>query len=130
MFWKKAKPINPLTVDDVADQRNAFRYVFTDDRQLTMKFKGKTVRVLDISAGGLAFENQGFKKYDADNIVLDLTMPNFVKDPVFSSDLRILHLTENNICHCIFENCSVDRYEMVHKYVLEMQKHDLQKMKQ
>lgn len=107
------------------DQRASFRYIFKKSDRPTMVFKGKTVTVYDISAGGLAFENQGFSKYDADHITLDLDMPNFHGDSVLSARVRILNLTTNRICHSIFENCSVDEYEMIHKYVLEMQKKDL-----
>lgn len=110
---------------DYEDQRASFRYVFKKGSCLPMAFRGKTVRVLDISAGGMAFENQGFSKYDADTVQLNLDMPNFAGDPILKAEVRILNLTENNICHSIFENCSVEDYELVHKFVLEMQKKDL-----
>jgi len=110
---------------DLDDQRAAFRYVFKEKDRPTLVFKGKTVRIYDISAGGVAFENKGFSKYDADGICLNMDMPNFHGNPVLSVQVRILHLTASQICHGIFENCSVDEYEMIHKYVLEMQKKDI-----
>ncbi len=90
-----------------------------------MTFYGKTVSILDISAGGLACTNNGFNKYDIDRVSLELEIPNLPGTSVFNAQVRILHLTRNDICHCIFENCSVDEYEVIHKYVLEMQKQDL-----
>ena len=126
MFWrKKNRPVCPENLTALEDQRACFRYVFKKKHRPTMSYKGQTVSIFDISAGGIAFENKGFSKYDADQIRLDLKIPNFRGDPVLSAQVRILHLAENQVCHSIFENCSVDEYEMIHKYVLEMQKKDL-----
>ncbi len=107
------------------EQRDAFRYVFVPEKRLPMQFKGKSVEIMDISAGGLAFENKGFCQYDSDEISLVLKMPNFKGNPVFRARTRILHISSNHFCHCIFENCTVDEYEVVHKFVLEMQKKKL-----
>lgn len=90
-----------------------------------MTFKHKLVEVLNISAGGLAFRNNGFQLYDADQITLLLDIPNFMGEAKFSARLRILNISETHTCHCIFENCTIQDYEMIHKYVLEMQKKDL-----
>ncbi|WDP88218.1 MAG: PilZ domain-containing protein [Desulfobacter sp.] len=127
MKKKKTAKEPPILTDDLGihDKRDAYRYIFPESQRLAMSFKGKTVALLDISAGGLAFENQGFSQYDADRITLSLDMPNFTGDPRFTAWTRILHITANNVCHCIFEDCRVDEYEVVHKFVLEMQKRDL-----
>ena len=128
MFLKKKKTDNaPLVSFDREDQRESFRYIFSGDIELSGSFKGKDVRILNISAGGLAFQNQGFKQYDADIMSLDLTMPNYNKNPKFNVKTRVLHLTASDVCHCIFENCTLEDYEIVHKYVLEMQKQELRK---
>ena len=125
MFWKKkTEPDTAVELAEGSDQRTAFRYVFGANDYLTMTFKGREVRIRDISAGGLAFENKGFSKYDVDRVALRLDMPNFPKEPILSAQVRILHVS-STLCHSIFENCTVDEYEMVHKYVLEMQKKGL-----
>lgn len=111
------------------EQREAFRYVFQGERSLPMVFKDKQVQVLDISAGGLAFKNRGFAQYEADRITLCLDIPHFTGKPSFSAQLRILTITKNGTCHCIFENCTIEEYEIIHKYVLEMQKTDIKKMR-
>ena len=127
MFWKKKKRTDPLfLMNETDDLRQTFRYVFKKDERPVITFLGETVTVIDLSAGGLAFINKGFKQYGLDRVRLDLTMPNFIKETRFTAQLRILHISENNICHCIFENCTVDDYELVHKFVLEMQKKDIQ----
>ena len=126
MFWKKKTKAEGQDVFiELEDQRASFRYVFKKEDQISMTFKGETVRIYDISAGGLAFQDKGFAKYDAEDVSLHLEMPNFCVDCTLNAQVRILHITENHTCHSIFENCSVDDYEKIHKYVLEMQKRDL-----
>ena len=110
---------------DTENQREAFRYVFKGNRHLPMDFKETPVKVLDISAGGMAFKNEGFKQYDVDQITLFLNLPNYAGNGKFTAQLRILNINDQGTCHCIFENCTIEEYEMIHKYVLEMQKMDL-----
>jgi hypothetical protein len=125
LFWKKKKPEIEFIHHNSDELRNAFRYRFKKGRGLTIRFKGKEVAILDISAGGLSFENQGFQPFDVDTIQLTLDIPNFIGNPLFSVGLRILTIDENHLCRCIFEQCSLEQYELIHKYVLEMQKNDL-----
>jgi len=126
LFWKKPKPAidnnDPL---ETKDQREAFRYIFKGDRSLAMDFKGKPVRVINISAGGMAFRDEGFTRYDADQIHLHFDIPNYRGETLFSAQLRILDISNQGICHSIFENCTIQEYEIIHKYVLEMQKKDM-----
>ncbi len=129
MFWKKAKPGSEqlkdpdiLDTHDCENQREAFRYVFDEKERITVRFLGKTVSVTDISAGGISFINKGFSRYDADHIQLDLDIPNFRGSTEFFARVRILFISRDQVCHCIFENCTIEQYEMLHKYVLELQK--------
>jgi len=132
LFWKKAKPgSEPLPAPDILDtrdsenQREAFRYAFEEKERISVRFLGETVWVLDISAGGISFFNKGFSKYDADRIHLDLDIPNYRGSTAFSALVRILFISRDQVCHCIFENCTIEQYEMLHKYVLELQKKKL-----
>ncbi len=128
MFWRKKKATNAgLILSDgttPTDRRNAYRYVFPQTRRLSTTFKGKSVQLLNISARGTAFVNEGFQPDDADKICLNLEMPNFNGNPMLCTWARILHITTNNVCHCSFEDCRVEDYELIHKYVLEMQKQE------
>ena len=125
MFWKKKKPPAVDTLVEFDDKREAFRYVFPPGKRLPIVFRGKPVRVLDLSAGGIAFTDEGFKVYDTDTIQLNLSMPNYMGNTVLKVQVRVLYVTDKGLCHCIFENCLVEDYELIHKYVLEMQKQDL-----
>jgi PilZ domain len=126
LFWKKMKQItdtqDPMEADE---QREAYRFIFKGEFRLPMNFKQKPVQVINISAGGMAFKNEGFKQYDADQITLVFDLPHHRQETVFSAQLRILDISDQGICHCIFENCTIQEYEIIHKYVLEMQKKEL-----
>ncbi|WP_300462788.1 PilZ domain-containing protein [Desulfobacula sp.] len=110
---------------DSKDQRESFRYHFKTDQGFTIEFQGKKVMVLNISAGGISFYNEGFRQFDVDDITFTLDIPTMMKPPTFQVGLRILTLDQDNICHCIFERCTLEQHELIHKYVLEMQKNDL-----
>lgn len=125
MFWKKKSPKIDAIKNESKDKREAFRYYFKDGQGFQIKFKGKKVGVTNISAGGLAFVNKDFQQFDFDFIKFSLDIPNFNGDPSFFSGLRILKIDKNNICHSLFEQCALEQHELLHKYVLEMQKNDL-----
>ncbi|OGR28668.1 MAG: hypothetical protein A2277_18585 [Desulfobacterales bacterium RIFOXYA12_FULL_46_15] len=125
MFWKKKKPETKIIRHETEELRQTYRYHFKEGQGFSILFKGKTVKVLDISAGGMSFKNQGFKPYDVDAIRFTLDVPNYKGNTSFSAELRILSIDEDHHCHCLFEQCSLEQYELIHKYVLEMQKNDL-----
>lgn len=91
-----------------------------------MEFLGKAVQVINLSAGGMAFGDEGFQVGDRDRITMALDIPARQFSAVFNAELKILTISNDNICHCHFENCSDGDFEILHKYVLELQKKDLQ----
>ena len=126
MFWKKKKPVTDTIEYSSDNLRAAYRYPFKKGRELLIKFKGQTVQVHNIGAGGIAFTNKGFKISDVDRVRFTLDIPDIKgNSTVFSADLRILSIDGNNICHSVFEHCPAERSELIHKYVLEQQKNDL-----
>ena len=125
MFWKKKKPQTDSIQYASDNLREAFRYLFKKDQGFLIDFKTKKVRVLNIGAGGIAFKNKGFQEFDFDLVKFTLDIPDFKGDPSFSAKIKILNIDQNNICHSIFEHCTKNQLELIHKYVLEMQKNDL-----
>ncbi|MFH2057869.1 MAG: PilZ domain-containing protein [Pseudomonadota bacterium] len=122
MFWKKKKPATDTIIHESEDKRTSYRYQFKDDQGIEIQFKTKKVRLLNISAGGMAFKNNGFEQFDYDFIKFTLDIPNFTGNNTFFAGLRILSISPEEICHCIFEQCSLDQHELIHRFVLEMQK--------
>ncbi len=125
MFWKKKKQKTDSIIHNTKDKRKSYRYVFKNDDSITITFKEKERVIIDISAGGMAFNNDGFQQFDFDYINFSLNIPGFIGDSSIFAGLRILKIDDKGICHCIFEQCSLEQHELIHKYVLEMQKNDL-----
>jgi hypothetical protein len=124
LFWKKKKPETDTIIHESKDLRQTYRYQFKEGQGFEIKFKGKPVWIIDISAGGVAFKNKGFKQFDFDFIKFKLDIPDFSGKNTFFAGLRILTINEAGTCHCLFEQFSLDQHELIHKYVLEMQKND------
>ena len=125
MFWKKKEPETDTIVVESSDQRQSYRYVLKQGQRFQIEFKGETVWVTNISAGGLGFENKGFCLFDSDRIRFTLDIPDFKGDATIEACLRILKIDAGRTCHCIFDQCTSEHQELLHKYVLEMQKNDL-----
>ncbi len=125
MFWRKKKSETEIIPDDADELRNAFRYHFKEGRGFSILFKGKEVTVLNLSAKGVSFKNNGFKPNDTDSIGFTLDIPNYNGNTSFVAELKILTIDKDQVCHCNFEQCSSEQQELLHKYVLELQKNDL-----
>lgn len=125
MFWKKKKPAIDTLIYEPEKQRHSFRYKFKKDKGFWIFFNERSIEVLDISAGGISFANQGFKELDHGSIKFTLDIPDFKFDTTVTAGLRILRIDKDDICHAIFEHCSLEHHELIHKYVLEMQKNDI-----
>ena len=127
MFWKKKKDSGRPLLKNVGDnQRESFRYAFQPHTSPRLVFLDKPVQVINLSAGGLAFANEEFNVGDQDQISMVVEVPSRNFSAVFRADLKILLITPDDVCHGYFENCSDTDFETLHKYVLELQKKDLQ----
>ncbi len=116
-------------LDEESERRQTFRYFFKEGDGPKIQFKGKDIIVLDISAGGIQFKNKGFTLLETGSVQFDLDFSNDKGDTNFKADLRILEIDENNICHCLFENCTLEYHELVYKYVMTKQETDFKEEK-
>ena len=114
-------------------RREAFRYTPTDGSFLSeMIFLNKTVKVLNISAGGLSFNNINFNENDIDRVILDLKGFHYkIRD---NGDIKVImkivYIDNENICHAIFEDLSREQSDTLHQYILEKQKQDIRREKE
>ncbi len=125
MFIEKKKSLTDTSVIESKDKRESYRYEFKEGEGLYITFKNKNILALDISVGGLSFKNDGFGQLDSDFVNFKLDIPDFNGGSTINAGIRILTIDQNNICHTIFEQCSLKQHELLHKYVIEMQKNDL-----
>jgi hypothetical protein len=122
LFWKKKKTSTEKFIHNSSDKREAFRFEFNKENPLEIKFKDKKFSVINISATGLSFENNGLSLDDSGISKFFLTFFN-QKSPVpIELEMQIIKIDNNNICHGIYKNISEDNIEIIHKYILEKQK--------
>lgn len=119
MFWKKKiKPDKKLKAPEEA--RQAYRVAPDPENPLFLNLAGQSLEILEISSGGLAFKNQGFKAEDTFKV--DFILPT---GGAINTHIKILRIDEEGICRCNFVNLDMKSEDVLHRYVLVRQKDDL-----
>ena len=107
-------------------KRNAFRLCPPETAPIFFRFKGKTVSLLEISAGGASFTSVNGEVGDTEAV--KLLLPG---QPVpIEIVMEVLRIDEEGICNCRFVNIEESTAEAIHQYVLAMQKKYLSGQKQ
>ncbi|MCZ6542010.1 MAG: PilZ domain-containing protein [Nitrospinae bacterium] len=119
MFWKKKiKPDKKIKAPEEA--RQAYRVAPDPENPLFLNLAGQSLEILEISSGGLAFKNQGFKAKDTFKV--DFILPT---GRAINTRIKILRVDEEEICRCNFVNLDMKSEDVLHRYVLVRQKDDL-----
>jgi hypothetical protein len=131
LFWKKKQPRNETFIHDngkneIQSRRGFFRYKFSGSHNLEIRFLNKDVELVDMSAGGLSFRDNGFAKGDRDKISLPLRDKDRPFEYLLYIEIEILSIDAEEICHCTFENPEKEQTEAIHRFLLIKQKKDLQ----
>lgn len=131
MFWKRKKhrSDDDQVIHPSADQRKAYRYELENAGGINMDLYGTTVRLINLSAEGAAFPNTSYKIGDTAQAGLLLTKPWMRYTTLVKVTIEVVEVDEENVCHCLFKNCSDENREAIHKYILERQKADLRKLR-
>lgn len=128
MFWKRKKDKEtdlPFTVEYDEDQRAYYRVRPKSGEPLFLQAEGERYNVLDISAGGVAFQGKGFKRGDSTSGVLTMP-PGQASIPV---TLTILKELPADAVAAQFEKIEDEDRERVHYYVLTRQKEELEEQR-
>jgi len=119
LFWKKkSKQEKKLKAPEEA--RQAYRVVPDPENPILLNLEGKSLEVLEISSGGLAFKNQGFQAGSSYKVDFVLPTGGGIK-----TQIKILRIDEEDICRCNFIDLDIDSEDSLHHYVLVRQKDDL-----
>jgi PilZ domain-containing protein len=119
LFWKKKnKPEKKLKAPEEA--RQAYRIAPDPENPLFLNLEGNSLEIVEISSGGLAFKNLGFKADSS--YTVDFVLPTGGR---IQTRIKILRIDEENICRCNFIDLDVQSEDSLHRYVLVRQKDDL-----
>lgn len=130
MFWKKKTDNSKdekgkLFHVPKEDQRQAFRISPDPAEPVLVSIEGKTVKVLEISSGGISFRNSDFKPKAVYPVSFSLPITGgFIK-----TKLRILRVNREGICQCRFVGLDERAEDDIHRYVLARQKELLRNRK-
>jgi c-di-GMP-binding flagellar brake protein YcgR len=126
LFWKRKKDKKaslPFSLEYDEDQRSYYRVAPRGDEPLFLQTKGKRYSIIDVSAGGIAFEGAGFGPGDALSGVL--TMPK--EEAPIPIVLSVIQVLKDKMIAAQFRKIKDEDRERVHQYVLQRQKEELDK---
>ena len=124
MFWKKKEEKKMFEMPE--GNRGAYRVYPTDGEPILLKIKGgKTVKAVDICAGGISFPNDNYEIGSTHDCKIKLSRD---VEP-FAAKVIIHKIDDTNVCRCSIIETTDEQDDMVHHYVMERQKEDIAKNK-
>ncbi|MEK9629815.1 MAG: PilZ domain-containing protein [Nitrospinota bacterium] len=126
MFWKKkSKDTGKKLFKNPTETRGAFRVYPSKENPIILKVGTTALKAVDISAGGISFDNKGFKlgaKYP-----MEITLPKGKGN--FKVSTEILKIDDKNVCRCKIVGLDPDQEDSIHSYILECQKEEIAQKK-
>ena len=117
MFWKKKKTIEIALDAQHSDNRAAYRIAPDSDRPVLITINGENFNALNISGTGIAFRSQKFDTGSRSAAMIRL--PDDGK--VFPVVLEVVAKQED-LCRCCFRDIHQEAENLLHSYILELQK--------
>ncbi|MCP4430190.1 MAG: PilZ domain-containing protein [Gammaproteobacteria bacterium] len=122
MFWKKKKKVD-LEVDSRhEDSRSAFRIAPDKSNPVILTIQGRSYHALNISGSGVCFRSNNFPV--GTKCTAMVRLPS--KDKIFPVNLEIVDL-QRDLCRCRFINIHPEAENLLHSYILELQKGKIRK---
>ncbi|MBW2317377.1 MAG: PilZ domain-containing protein [Deltaproteobacteria bacterium] len=126
MFWKRKNKDNQFISLESQDQRASVRVQPMPSTPIKARLQGTPVRIKDISGGGIAFYNNGFKA--GDTRIADMELPE--EEVGISVKTEILGVDKHGVCHCRFVGLDEESINRVHRYMLRVQIEEKRQKKQ
>ncbi len=122
MFWKKKK-VDIELPGDSADHRDAYRIRPSSDHPILLKAAGTSCYLVNISGTGCCFRSAAFKE----KAVAAGTITIASDDVVFPVTIRVV-TKQRDLCRCEFTKISPSAQEVIHAYVLDVQKKQIRNL--
>ncbi len=104
-----------------SEVRGSFRVYPSEENPILLKVGDAKLKAVDISAGGISFNNKDFElgaSYPM-QIILPKNKGNF------TVETEILKIDEKNICRCKIVGLSDEQEDEIHGYILARQKEEI-----
>ena len=126
MFWKKNKDKEKKGMfKSPSEVRGSFRVYPSDEHPILLKVGDVKLKAVDISAGGISFDNKDFilgEKYP-----MEITLPKGKGS--FKVATEILKIDDTNVCRCKILNLNPNQEDAIHSYILDRQKEEIAEKK-
>lgn len=120
MFWKKKKKSNLEFDGDQSDYRSAYRIAPDKTRPVIITVMGNSFHALNISGTGICFRSHNFS--EGTTIEATIRLPS--EDKMFPVTIEIV-TKQNDVCRCSFRKIHPDSENLLHAYVLGVQKNKI-----
>ena len=122
MFWKKNKDKEKKGMfKSPSEVRGSFRVYPSDEHPILLKVGDVKLKAVDISAGGISFDNKDFE--------LGATYPMQIVLPRnkghYKVETEILKIDEKNVCRCKIVGLNDEQEDGIHSYILARQKEEI-----
>ncbi|MCP4670615.1 MAG: hypothetical protein GY857_04860 [Desulfobacula sp.] len=125
MFWKRKKEHSDTFSHETDNKRSSFRISPPEHMPIVMHLEKNKIQLLDIGAGGVAFENINFKLGNTFPVSFDLP----ILDINISTRLEIIAIDKRNICRGQFIGMEEKDVEGIHQYLLILQREAIKQKK-
>lgn len=117
MFWKKKKIIDVELPKNHDDHRDAFRIAPDKSRPVLLALGGNSFHALNISGTGVCIRSHSLNA--GQSLVGTISLPS--EDKIFSVSLKVVS-KQKDMCRCAFTKIHPEAEELLHHYILELQK--------
>jgi hypothetical protein len=120
LFWKKKKTYDVELDDRNDDHRSAYRIAPDRARPIIITIMGSSFHALNISGNGVCFRSHNFPEGSVIAAMIKLPSEN----RIFPVTLRIVS-KHNDLCRCRFEKIHAESENLLHAYILGLQKNKI-----
>ena len=122
MFWKKKTKSNIHLDPQFSDHRDAFRIAPESSKPVIITITGDSYHALNVSGTGICFRSP---KFSAGTIIAaTVRVPS--EDRIFPVTLEVVS-KQGNMCRCRFQKIHREAEDLLHAYILELQKAKIRK---
>jgi len=126
LFWKKKdKKEGKKLFKNPTETRGSFRVYPSKENPIILKVGSTNLEAVDISAGGISFDNKSFKL--GATYPMEMTLP--LGKGTFTVKTEVLKIDDKNVCRCKIVGLSPDQEDGVHSYILSRQKEEIAQKK-
>jgi hypothetical protein len=127
LFWKKKSKDTggEKLFKNPSETRGSFRVYPSKENPIILKVSSIDLVAVDISAGGISFDNKKFKL--GATYPLEMTLPR--GKGTITAKTEVLKIDDKDVCRCKVVGLNEDQEDQVHSYILSRQKEEIAQRK-